>query len=81
METPKYTVKDFFYQEGGYDSILKAMDDNRIFSVNLNGEGDFEVIEKCDGFFGVTIPPHYLRALGEELIEMADSAQPKPTNK
>ena len=69
----KYTFQEYY---GGkdhpveYETMLKAMKDQRIFEVEHKDTG-FEISECCDGCFGVRLTPEQLKELGEELIALA----------
>ena len=51
--------------------MLEAALDNRIFSVQC-ADGKIALQEECDGNFVMDITPNQLRALGEELIALAN---------
>lgn len=63
------------------DSVLAALADNRIFSVTRidpnddpDNAGKFRVAEMCDNYFCGCLTAEQLRALGHELIAIADSS-------
>jgi hypothetical protein len=59
----------------GYNSMMDAMDDQRIFTVTQTTRG-FIVEEHCDDYFSVLLSGEQLEALGRELIEMAKRKAP-----
>jgi hypothetical protein len=52
--------------------------DARIFAVDRTPGGTFIVEEQCDAYFRVEITADELRALGQELIDAANSVERTP---
>lgn len=59
------------YGPGEYPTVLEALEENRVFSVKRQKGGRFRVQEECDRYYAAYLTPEQLRALGQELIEMA----------
>lgn len=53
-------------------SILRALETNQIVAVSKEPDGKFLVSEKCDDYFSCRLTAEQLRALGHELIALAD---------
>jgi hypothetical protein len=52
------------------DSILKMLDDERIFSIQKQDDGGYKFMEGCDDCFEVILYPDEIRLLIAELQEM-----------
>ena len=58
------------------DSILDALAENRIVQIRkIKGEGGgyFHISEMCDDYYGGTLSKEELKALGEEIIKLAEN--------
>jgi hypothetical protein len=53
-------------------SLLKRMDEGRIFDIQKEKDGTFTVGELCDSFFCETLTVNELRELGQEIINLAN---------
>ena len=52
-----------------YTSVLEALDDNRIFGITKAEDDDsFEITEKCDDYFSLTLTKDQVRTLAQELL-------------
>lgn len=54
-------------------SILDRLsyNDKRVFDIDLNADGAFDVREGCDQYFHETLTAEELEKLGHEIIELA----------
>ena len=72
----KHTIQECIngkFQPVEYDTLLKALADQRVMTVEAK-EGGFEIGEACDNYFSVRLTPDQLRALGEELVALAHAS-------
>ncbi len=58
-----------------YESALEALKAHRIIEITPI-EGGFQVREACARHFSVSLTPEQLRELGQEILALADSAEP-----
>lgn len=56
------------------DSILEALENQRVLAVTKHADGLFLIEERCDANFGVFLTPDQLKTLGRELIAIAEQA-------
>lgn len=63
--------KDNFGREQEYDSLLEYCSCERVFAIEKQEDGTFEVFDKCDEAFGVTLTSLELVELGGEIIKLA----------
>ena len=68
----QYDIPDALYGHKPYATMLEALEDNRIMGVIMPESGGCVVSEHCDYYFSLSITKDQLRALGEELIALAD---------
>lgn len=75
----KYKVKSYSlsgeFTESAHETLLEAMREQRIFSVDKSAYG-FTFEECCDGNFSVTLTPEQLAALAAELLELLRAPAP-----
>lgn len=55
--------------------MLDIVSELRIFDVEKQPDGRFEIYECCDLYFSVTVTKEQLIALGQELINLANEEQ------
>lgn len=68
-------VIDGNYGNAEYDSILQAMEYERVFSIERDKDnGMFLLREACDDYFSVAVNKEQLIQLGREIIEFAENA-------
>ena len=60
------------YGHTEYKTMLEAMKDNRIFTVDRT-DAVFVIREHCDEWFWADLTPDQLRALGQELIDLSNT--------
>lgn len=69
-----YTVKNHYLdRDETADTMLEILEDCQIFAVSKKGDG-FEIIEKCDGYFGVSLNKDQMLALSNEIKDLANNA-------
>jgi len=51
-----------------------ALDSGRIFEITKNDDGTFAIYECCDHYFSEKFTADELRELGQEIIDIANSA-------
>lgn len=54
-----------------FDTLLRALADNRIVKIRKTEDGNFRLREACDDYYNVHLTPSQLAALGKELIDLA----------
>lgn len=65
-------------KDGEFFSKQKMLDivsELRIFDVEKQPDGRFEIYECCDLYFSATVTKEQLIALGQELIDLANEEQ------
>lgn len=55
--------------------LLDRIGADRVFDVYRTHDGQFEIIEGCDGYFSITLTADEMRHLGQELIAAANVSQ------
>ena len=71
---PRYTnSKESRVDE--YKTMIAAVRDRNIFTVEKAEDGIFMLQEACDQYYELAITHEQLRALGEELIALANGKQ------
>jgi hypothetical protein len=72
-----YTAKNHWLdRDETADTMLEIMKECQVFKVLKKGY-EFEVIECCDGYFGVTLTKEQMLALADEIKALANSVQPE----
>jgi len=65
-----YVIPDAIYGEETYQTMLEAIEDNKVMSVQKVGRS-FVLCEECDRYYTLKISADQLRALGEELAQLS----------
>jgi hypothetical protein len=55
-----------------FETMLDALSESRIFSIEKNDDGSIVLVEACDEFFRVICAPEQIRALAHELPALVD---------
>lgn len=55
------------------ESLLETLADQRVLSIDYDGQSEFTLREACDYWYCVTFTPAQLKALGEEIIALAET--------
>jgi len=66
-----HTVDCWAYGPAEASTISEALADNRVIKVTPIADGKFQVLEKCDDFYGATLTAEQLAEWGRELIALA----------
>jgi len=52
-------------------SVLKYLEENRVFSIEKINDGEFEFVEGCDKYYCVSLNKEELFQLGVEIMKLA----------
>ena len=63
-------IKTYNNYEVEFDSVLEALDQSDVFKIYKFKDG-FEIIEKCDSVFGLSVTKEQLLILADEIRELA----------
>ena len=55
-----------------YNTLLEALDDQRVFGIVVEEDNTFIMQEQCDNYFEVELTREQLLLLGQEIIDLAN---------